>query len=220
MLLRKVFSRFLIGILLMALFVFLPAGTFSYYNGWLMLALIFFPMTSVGIYFYKNDPAFLERRMRTHEKEKEQKLIIKLAYIPYLIGFLLPGFDHRFGWSAVPVWLVIFASLLFLLSYFAIFLVFKANSYASRVVEVEKEQKVIDTGPYALVRHPMYTANSILTFCVPVVLGSYYGLIPFLMLPVVFVFRLLNEEEVLKRDLPGYTEYCQKVKYRLIPFVW
>jgi len=220
MLLRKIFFRFFSGIFMLALILFIPAGTIFYYNAWFLLALIIIPITLVTYYFYTRNPEFLERRMKLKEKEKEQRKIVSLASLLYIAGFVIPALDFRYGWSNVPQWLVIFSGAVFLLSYFLIFIVFKTNSYASRVVEVESGQTVIDSGPYAVVRHPMYTGAITIMIIVPLVLGSYYGLIPNLLLPIVFVLRLLNEEKVLSRDLKGYTEYCAKVRYRLLPFVW
>lgn len=209
------FSPFITGA-----FLFLPAGTLNYWQAWMFMGAIFIPAFFVIIYFMKNDPKLLERRMRMKEKEATQKGIMALAAPLFLIGFLLPGFDYRFGWSDVPSELVIVSNLIVFLAYVSIFFVMKENSYASRIVEVEKDQKVISTGPYAVVRHPMYAAVIPLFLFIPLALGSYWSIICFVPLPFIIIARLLNEEEVLKRDLPGYKEYCKKVKYRLIPHIW
>jgi protein-S-isoprenylcysteine O-methyltransferase Ste14 len=202
-----------------ALFL-IPAGTFRYWQVYLYFATLLAPMVYVISYFMKNDPRFLARRMKMKEKQAEQKKIILFAYIPYLAGFLIPGFDHRFGWSDVPVYWVIFADLMVLLSYLLVIRVFKENSYASHIVEVEKGQVVISTGPYGVVRHPMYTGILVMMLATPVALGSWWALIAFSMMPFVFVLRIQNEEKVLSEQLPGYQDYCRKVRYRLIPFLW
>ncbi|NUN09667.1 MAG: isoprenylcysteine carboxylmethyltransferase family protein [Ignavibacteriaceae bacterium] len=218
--LRTILTRFVTGIVLLSLLLFIPSGSFKYYNAWFLLALIIIPITYVTVYFYNRDPEFLRRRLKMHEKEKEQRLIIKLASLLYILGFIIPGLDYRYGWSDVPLWLVLFSGGVFLFSYLLVFKVFKTNSFASRVVEVESGQKVIDSGPYSVLRHPMYTGTVLMMLFMPLLLGSYYGLIPNVLLPPVFIFRLLNEEKVLTRDLPGYKEYCDRVKYRLIPYIW
>ncbi|MFH1284900.1 MAG: isoprenylcysteine carboxylmethyltransferase family protein [Candidatus Peregrinibacteria bacterium] len=201
-------------------FLFLPAWSLDYWEGWLYSAVIMIPAVFTVIYFLKKDPEFLERRMKWKEREHEQSIIITISTTLFAIGFVLPGFDHRFGWSDVPVAGVIIANIIVLLSYAMIVLVFKENSYASRIIEVEKNQKVISTGPYAVVRHPMYFGTIIMFLATPIALGSFWAIIPFLPLPALLVFRILNEEKVLRRDLNGYKEYCQKVRWRLIPYIW
>lgn len=205
---------------LIALVFFLPAGTFDYWQAWLYLTVIFVPFFFVVAYFLKKDPAFLARRMKTREKEAEQRKIISFSWIVFLLGFLIPGLDHRFGWSNVPFEFVVAADVIVFLGYVFIFFVFKENSYAARTVEVEKGQKVISTGPYAIVRHPMYVGVLLMYLATPIALGSYYAFPVFLFVVPIIVYRILNEEKVLHRDLPGYKEYCQRVRYRLIPYVW
>jgi protein-S-isoprenylcysteine O-methyltransferase Ste14 len=199
---------------------FLPAGTFAYWEAWAYLAILFIPMFFVLRYLLKNEPELLERRMRMREKEAKQKLIIKLSYLYFLLAFLLPGFDKRFEWSNVPVVLVIAADILVLLGYGMIFLVFRENRYASRIIEVEQEQKVISSGPYAIVRHPMYLGVSIMYIFSPLALGSYWAMIPSLLIIPLLVVRIRNEESVLVRELKGYQEYLQKTKYRFFPGIW
>ena len=217
--LRKVLLR-IPGFLLIGVIFFLPAGTLAYWQAWVYLGIIFIPMLFVLVYFLRVDPHFLERRMRMREQEQAQKKIIALSTVFLLLAFLLPGLDRRLGWSQVPVWLVILADGLVLLSYGLVFLVFRENRYASRVVEVEDQQQVISSGPYSLVRHPMYLAVGVMYLVSPLALGSWWALIPAAAILPVLVFRTLNEEKVLQRDLPGYTDYMQRVRYRIIPAVW
>lgn len=178
------------------------------------------PMLAVLFYFLKNDPKFLERRAKAREKEKAQELISLLSTLIFLAGFIMPGLDKRFGWSQVPWHITIIACGIILLGYLIIFLVFRQNSYASRVIEVTDDQEVISTGLYGIVRHPMYVGVMIMYMPTPVALGSYWGLIPFALLPLSLALRILNEEKILKENLKGYTEYCQKTRYRLIPGLW
>jgi len=206
--------------LVLGLAFFLPAGTFNYWQGWAYIFTIAIPMIIFGVYMFRHDPKLLERRLRMKEKRKEQKLIVKLGILPFLFAFILPGFDKRFGWSAVPLSATIIGLALVVLGYLMTLCVFKINSYASRVIEVEKEQKVISTGPYALVRHPMYVAIIIFYGASPLALGSYWALIPALLIIPILVARIQDEEKELLENLGGYREYTQKVKYRLIPGVW
>ncbi|MGB2909812.1 MAG: isoprenylcysteine carboxylmethyltransferase family protein [Anaerolineales bacterium] len=219
-LIKMVFVRFLGAILVLSAMFFLPAGTLAYWEAWGYLAILFIPMLFVLFYLLKNDPGLLARRMKTREREAEQKLIIKLSVIPFLLAFLLPGFDKRFGWSNVPVGMVVMADILVLLGYGIVFLVFRENRYASRVVEVEQEQTVISSGPYAMIRHPMYLGSLLLYILSPLALGSYWAMIPAILIIPVIIARIRNEESVLARDLSGYQEYMQKTRYRLIPGMW
>ncbi len=217
---RKIAIRITLLLLLLGIFILLPAGTFHYWQAYVYFAVIFGPLIFVVHYFYKKDPKFLERRMRIKEQETEQKKIVFSTAFFYVVGFILPGFDHRFGWSDVPAGIVLTADMLVLLSYIFIVYVFKVNRFASRVIEVEKDQTVISTGPYSVIRHPMYLGTIVMFLSTPVALGSYWAVIPFTVLPVSLAFRILNEEKVLSEQLPGYKEYCTKIRYRLIPFVW
>jgi protein-S-isoprenylcysteine O-methyltransferase Ste14 len=219
-LLRKMLVRFAFFFPVMGLLILLPAGTFNYWQFYVYCGLLMVPMLAVLFYFLKNDPKFLERRSRAREKEKAQVLISILSTLIFLAGFIIPGLDKRFGWSQVPVHITIIACVLMLLGYVIIFFVFRQNSYASRVIEVDEEQKVISTGLYGIVRHPMYVGVLIMYIPTPVALGSYWGLIPFALLPLSLGLRILNEEKVLRENLKGYKEYCEKTRYRLIPFLW
>ncbi|MFH0971610.1 MAG: isoprenylcysteine carboxylmethyltransferase family protein [Candidatus Micrarchaeota archaeon] len=217
---KKVLIRFGLAPIALGLFLFLPAGSIDYWHAWLYCAILFIPMLFVVAYFLKNDPALLERRMHMREKERAQKKFVKIGYVIFLLGFIIPGLDYRFGWSNMPSELALFSDLMVLLGYIGFFLVMKENSYASRVIEVEKGQKVISTGPYAVVRHPMYAAILPLWLFTPLALGSYWALIPFLPIIPLLVYRLQNEEKMLLKGLGGYKEYCKKIRYRLIPYVW
>jgi protein-S-isoprenylcysteine O-methyltransferase Ste14 len=219
-LLKIVASRVLGFVIVIMLFFFLPAGTWNYWQGWVYIGILIVPMFFVLVYLLRNDPELLERRMRTREKRNEQKLILKISLIFFLLAYILPGFDIRFGWSNVPVWACIAADVLVLLGYWVVFRVFQVNSYASRVVEINSGQKVIDTDIYAIVRHPMYFGAILMYTVSPLALGSYWAMIPGAMIVPVLVARILDEETALEKDLPGYVEYKQKTKYRLIPFIW
>jgi len=217
---KRAISLVFLIYLILGLVFFLSAWTIKYWQGWAYILTIAIPMGIFGVYMFKHDPKLLERRLRTKEKRKEQRLIIKLGILPFLLTFVLPGFDVRFGWSAVPLFVAIIGLALVLLGYLMILYVFRTNSYASRVVDVEKEQKVITTGPYALVRHPMYFALIFFYGATPLALGSYWALIlAFLIFPIL-VFRIKDEEKELLENLAGYREYTQKVKYRFIPGIW
>lgn len=200
--------------------LFLPAWTLRYPGAWLFIALLFIPMLIMGIVLLSRSPALLEKRLNNKEKEKTQQGVIALSGLIFPIGFILCALDFRFAWSAVPLWLVTTASVLFLIGYAMYAEVMRENAYLSRTVEVQENQKVISTGLYGIVRHPMYLATLLMFLPLPLILGSFWGLIPFALYPVVIVIRILNEEKVLTEDLVGYAEYKTKVKYRLIPFIW
>ncbi len=219
-LIKMVCARVLVVIALLLAMFFLPAGTFAYWEAWVYLAVLLIPMFLVLIYLLEKDPKLLERRMRMREKEAEQKLIIRISHLHFLLTFLLPGFDKRFEWSNVPVVVVIVADVLVLLGYGMFFLVLRENRYASRIIEVEQEQKVISSGPYAIVRHPMYLAVSLMYILSPLALGSYWAMTPSLLIIPLLAARIRNEEGVLGRELKGYQEYVQKTKYRLVPGIW
>ncbi len=219
-LLRLVAKRLLVIIPALFALIFIPAGTLDYWEAWLYLAILLVPMIFVLLYLLKNDPELLERRMRIREKETQQKQIINVGVPLFILIYMLPGLDKRFGWSDTPVAVVLLADLLVLLGYALIVIVFRENSYAARTVAVDPGQKVISSGPYAFVRHPMYLGALLLYIFSPLALGSYWGMIPTLLLIPLFVSRIHSEENVLTRDLPGYAAYRQKVRYRLLPGVW
>lgn len=217
---KKVASRLALAPVVLGMILFLPAGTFRYWQAWVYMGVLIIPMLAVMLYFLKHDPELLDRRLRVREKERRQKAIIALSYPLFLAVFLLPGFDRRFGWSSVPGALVAAADVVVLAGYGLFVLVIRENSFASRVVEVEARQRVVSTGPYAVVRHPMYVANILIYLASPLALGSFWAFLPALLTPAVMVARILNEEEVLKDKLEGYADYLGRVRYRLIPGVW
>lgn len=217
---RLTYIRLFMAIPALGLMFFLPAGTLNYWEAWLYMAVLFVPLFFMARFLIKNDPALLERRMRMREREREQGILIKLSYVYFLVTFLLPGFDRRFEWSDAPAWMVLLANGLVLAGYLFVTWVFRTNSYASRVVEVEEKQKVIDTGPYAIVRHPMYLGMGLLYVMSPLALGSYWAMIPAVLIIPILIARILNEEKVLVRDLHGYEEYRRKVKFRMLPYLW
>jgi protein-S-isoprenylcysteine O-methyltransferase Ste14 len=212
--------RSLSMLIVLGLTFFLTAWTLMYWEGWAYIFVLGIPMFIFGMYLFKHDPKLLERRMRTKEKHKEQKLVIKLSFLSLPLNFILPGLDKRFDWSKVPIMIEIIAFVLVLIGYVMTISVLKANSYASRIVEVEKGQKVISNGPYAIVRHPMYSSIIILYLSSPIALGSYWTLIPTFIYLIILIFRIFGEEKVLLEELEGYREYTKKVKYRLIPGIW
>jgi len=219
-LVRMVFARVAGFFIVIALLFFLPAGTWNYWQAWMWLATIILLMLMTLGYLLKYDPALLERRMRMRERRGGQQKIILVSGIFLVLSFILPGFDIRYGWSNMPAWFAILSNVIVIVGYLMVVWVFKTNTYTSRIVEVEAGQKVITTGPYAIVRHPMYV-GAFLTYAItPLALGSYWAFIPGVMILPVLIFRILDEEKLLLRDLPGYQEYTQKVKYRLLPGVW
>jgi len=217
---RKMTLMMLAMLVVFGLLFFLPAGTFNYWQAWVYTFILFSVTISMTVYLYINDPALLERRMKFKERKEQQKWIITSSYPVFILVFILPGFDQRFGWSQMAPAVSIAADLLVLLSYGLIFLVFRENSYTSRVVEVSKGQKVVSTGPYAVVRHPMYSGTIMMYLLSPLALGSWVAAIPAPLLVVVIILRILDEEKTLAAELAGYREYMQKVKYRLIPGIW
>lgn len=219
-LLMTVVGRLLAGVLMFALLFFLPAGKWRYWQAWMYIGVLITPMFFVIAYFMKKDPDLLERRMRMRERRTEQRKIINLSVLFFVLGYILPGFDIRFDWSKMPAWVSIVAAVVMFLSYLIVFRTMQVNSFLSRIIEVAENQKVIDTDVYGVVRHPMYVGMTVLYVVSPIVLGSWWAVIPALVIIPVIVFRILDEEKALEKELPGYVEYKQKVKYRLIPFVW
>jgi len=217
---RKMLWVFPLAVVVTGLMLFLPAGSLRYWQAWTFLATLFPPAFFVVSYFLTRDPGLLARRLQLKEKERQQQVIVKLANLALFLGFLFPGLDHRYGWSGVPAWASVLADALVFLGYVIVFLVFRENSYTSRIVEVVEGQKVVTTGPYSLVRHPMYAGVVLMYLATPIALGSFWALGFFVPVIVLIVVRALDEERVLMRDLEGYPEYTQKVRYRLVPGVW
>lgn len=213
-------TKFLLGAALVGLLIFLPAGTVRYPNGWLLMGLLFVPMFCAGLVMLAKSPALLQKRLDAKERQAEQGLIVKLSGVMFVAGFVLAGLDFRLGWTVVPVWVVRTAAVVFLLAYGLYAEVLRENAYLSRTVEVQEGQKVIDTGLYGVVRHPMYSATILLFLSMPLLLGSWVSFVVFLAYPPLIVKRLRSEEALLTADLPGYGDYCKKVRFRLIPFVW
>ena len=212
--------KYLLGVVLIGLFIFLPAGTLNYLNGWIFMGVLFIPMLIAGIIMMIKNPKLLASRLNAKEKQKEQGIVIKLSGLMFIAGFVLAGLDFRFKWLQInPIITYIFAGIL-LLAYVMWAEVLRENTYLSRTIKVEENQKVVDTGLYGIVRHPMYTATIILFLSMPIVLGSLVSFFVFLLYPVIIAFRIVNEEKFLEKELIGYKEYKQKVKYRLIPFIW
>ena len=208
------------GIILMGLLIFIPAGSVWYWQGWLLMGILFIPMFIAGLIMMKKSPDLLRKRLDAREKQSEQKAVILLSGLMFLVGFVLAGLDFRFGWSHMPSWLSTAGTVIFLLSYLLYAEVLRENTWLSRTIEVQENQTVVDTGLYGIVRHPMYSATILLFLMIPLILGSWYALIIFAFYPVIIIVRLMDEEDLLTRELPGYAEYKKKVKYRIIPFVW
>lgn len=221
---KKLFAqalvKFLLGFLLVGVLVFLPAGTFNFLNGWLFMVILFVPMFIAGIVMMFKKPELLEKRLNAKEREQEQGLVVKLSGLMFLAGFIVAGLDFRFKWFVLPKGIVIGASIVFLVAYILYAEVLRENTYLSRTIEVQENQKVIETGLYGIVRHPMYTSTVFLFLAMPLVLGSIFSFVIFLFYPLIIAKRIKNEEAVLERELDGYKEYKSKVKYRLIPFIW
>jgi protein-S-isoprenylcysteine O-methyltransferase Ste14 len=213
-------AKFLLGVVLVGVLLFLPAGTFSFFNGWLFMSILFIPMFLAGIVMMFKNPALLKSRLVAKEKQKEQSLVIKLSGLMFLAGFIVAGLGVRFNWYILPTPVVIVATVLFLIAYLIYAEVLRENTYLSRTIEVQENQKVIDTGLYGIVRHPMYSATLLLFLSMPIVLGSVYSFLIFLAYPFIIAKRIKAEEEFLEKELSGYSEYKKKVKYRLIPFIW
>ena len=216
----RALAKFIAGLLLVALLLFLPAGTILYLNAWLFIALLFVLILLLGIVLLIKSPALLEKRLGAKEKENTQKGVVGISALLFLAGFTVAGLDFRFGWSHVPTWLVTLASIILLISYALYAEVMRENAYLSRTIEVQKGQTVISTGLYGIVRHPMYAATVWLFLSIPLVLGSWYSFLCFLPYPILLAIRIKNEEKVLTDGLAGYDEYKKKVRYRLFPFLW
>lgn len=212
--------RFVFGIAAIGILIFLPAGTLHYWNAWLFMGILFIPMFFAGSVMAIKNPALLKKRLNAKEQQPEQNLVIKLSGLMFVMGFIIAGLNFRFQWIVLPDWVLWTGAVIFLLSYLLYAEVLRENTYLSRTVEVQNGQKVIDTGLYGIVRHPMYSATIILFLSMPLVLGSIISFAIFLTYPVIIAKRIRNEEAVLENDLDGYIEYKKKVKYKIIPFIW
>lgn len=212
--------KFFSGIILVGLLIFLPAGTLAFFNGWILMGVLFVPMFIAGIIMLFKNPDLLKERLDAKENRKEQNLVVKLSGLMFIAGFVVAGLGVRFGWYMLPKNITIGAAAIFLAAYLLYAEVLRENTYLSRTVKVQENQKVIDTGLYGIVRHPMYSATLFLFLSIPLVLGSVYAFLVFLAYPPIIIKRIKDEEELLEKELEGYTEYKQKVKYSLIPFVW
>ena len=219
-LLLSALAKFACGLAAVGAMLFLSAGTWNYPDGWLLMGLLFGPMLIAGFVMFFKSPAFLEKRLDAKEKQSAQKGALAFSGLMFVALFVVAGLDFRFGWSEVPVAVTVTASILFLLAYVLYAEVMRENAYLSRTIRVEEGQKVVDTGLYGIVRHPMYMATLLLFMVIPLVLGSWYALIAVAFYPVIIIVRLKDEEALLTKELPGYAEYKQKVKYRLLPFIW
>ena len=212
--------KFFIGLLLVGTLLFLPAGSFGYTNGWLFMGLLFVPMLLLGIVMLIKSPSLLEKRLNANEKEKAQKGVVAVSGLLFVFGFIVAGLDYRFGWSEMPEWVVITASVILLASYALYGEVMRENAYLSRTIEIQENQKVVSTGLYGIVRHPMYAVTVWLFLSIPLTLGSWWSFLCFFPYLAVIIIRIINEEKLLESGLDGYSDYKNKVKYRLFPFIW
>lgn len=216
----KLALRILVATAAFAAVMFIPAGSLRFWQGWVYLTIWIVPVLVFFLYFYKHDPELVERRLRWREKVREQKILMRLFRVTVVALFLLPGLDHRFGWSHLPVWLTILSQAFVLGGWAMVFWVMKVNHFAASTIEVEAGQHVVSTGPYSIVRHPMYLGIGVMFLFSTLALGSYFALPAFGLVIPILVFRLLNEEKVLRQELPGYPEYCLRTRFRLVPFLW
>ena len=213
-------TKFSLGVVLVGALIFLPAGTLNFPNGILLMCVLFIPILIAGIVMLIKNPELLKKRLSAKEKQKEQNIVVKLSGLMFLGGFIVSGLNFRFGWHTLPKVVSVIGAVMFLLSYVLYAEVLRENVYLSRTIEVQENQKVIDTGLYGIVRHPMYSATIVMFLSIPLILGSVYGLLIFLLYPFLIIIRLKNEELLLEKELNGYKEYKKKVKYRLIPFIY
>jgi protein-S-isoprenylcysteine O-methyltransferase Ste14 len=221
----RLILHFAFSFIVLAALLFIPAGSLRFWQGWAFMAVALVPVVFSVVYLYRHDPQLIERRLQSKEKISEQKLLIRGLKMVFFAAFLLPGLDYRFGWSrrflgGVPLWLELLSLALVFGGYLFVFWVLKVNSFASRTIQVEVGQKVISDGPYGIVRHPMYSGSLLIFLAVPLALGSYFAWPVFALLVPVYVLRLLNEEKVLRQELPGYSAYCERTRFRLVPYVW
>ena len=212
--------KFALGVVLVGVLIFLPAGTLAFHNGWLLMGILFVPMFLAGLVMLVKNPALLRSRLNAKEKQKEQSAVVKWSGLMFIAGFVVAGLNFRLGWHTLPQWAVMAAAAAFFAAYALYAEVLRENTYLSRTIEVQQGQKVIDTGLYGIVRHPMYSVTLLLFLSMPLVLGSLYAFLAFLAYPFIIAARIRGEEAFLEKELDGYREYKQKVKYRLVPFVW
>ena len=213
-------TKFALGVILVGLLVFLPAGSIVFKNGWLFMGTLFIPISLAGIVMMVKNPELLKKRLNAKEEQKEQSLVVKLSGLMFIAGFIVAGLNFRFDWYMFPKGVSIGATVIFLVAYLLFAEVLRENTYLSRTIEVQENQKVIDTGLYSIVRHPMYSVTLLLFLTMPLILGSVHSFLIFLVYPFIIAKRIKNEEQLLEKELEGYCEYKQKVKYRLIPFIW
>ena len=212
--------KFLLGIVLVGLLIFIPAGTINYLKGWIFMVVLFIPMFIVGIIMMIFNPRLLASRLNAKEKQKEQGIVIKLSGLMFIIGFIIAGLDFRFNWFQLPIEVTYIASIIFIIGYLIFAEVLRENTYLSRTIKVDKDQQLIDKGLYGVIRHPMYFATILLFLSMPLILGSIFSFVIFLIYIPLIAIRVVNEEKVLEKELNGYLEYKKKVKYRIIPFIW
>jgi len=212
--------KFILGAVIIGLLIFVPANTIHYWNGWVFMGILFIPMFIAGTVMMVKSPELLRKRLNAKEKEDEQKQVVKLSGLMFLLGFVIAGLNYRYSWIVIPNIVVIISSIIFIISYILYAEVLRENAYLSRTIEVQENQKVIDTGLYGIVRHPMYATTILLFLSMPLVLGSVISFVIFLIYPLIIAKRIKNEEEVLEKELVGYSEYKNKVKYKVIPFIW
>jgi protein-S-isoprenylcysteine O-methyltransferase Ste14 len=212
--------KFILGVILVGLLIFIPANTINYWNGWLFMGILFIPMFIAGIVMMIKSPELLKKRLDAKENENEQKEVIALSGLMFILGFIIAGMNYRFNWLELPNIIVIISTIIFIISYILYAEVLRENIYLSRSIKVEKNQKVIDTGLYGIIRHPMYAVTIFLFLSIPLILGSIISFLIFLVYPFIIAKRINNEEQILEKELNGYKEYKNKVKYKMIPFIW
>ena len=213
-------TKFTFGFIIIALLLFIPAGTLNYLNAWLFIGILFVPMFIVGIILMIKNPDLLRKRLNSKEKEAEQGILLLLGGVMFICGFVVAGLNYRFEWIILPKYIVYIGTIIFLLAYVLYAEVLRENMYLSRIIEVQENQKVIDTGLYGIVRHPMYLSTILLFLSIPLVLGSLFSFLIFMIYPFIIAKRIKNEEKVLEQGLKGYLEYKEKVRYKMIPFIW
>ena len=213
-------TKFIFGFIIIGLLLFIPAGTLNYWNAWLFIGILFIPMFIVGVILMIKSPDLLRKRLNSKEKESEQEVLLMFGGVMFVCGFVVSGLNYRFEWIILPKWIVFIATIIFLLAYVLYAEVLRENMYLSRIIEIQENQKVIDTGLYGIVRHPMYSSTLLLFLSIPLVLGSLFSFLIFMLYPIIIAKRIRNEEQVLEQGLEGYSEYKKKVKYIVIPFIW